>query len=308
MNINKINKKILCLLCMVLVFINALSIHNFSYGADSTPVMDNLENYSYKQRVPSATYDLINQCENESVIKDDSFFYFIYPVRIENGSLVFKRFLINKAYIKNIYFRFSTDSSNGMYYSGLYIYFPKDNCPHVTASGTYGIQRYIGDLINANVLKLPDGTSDILDYLNYCIYDGNDSSYNYNGLVISGYSYFSNDTYTMPYATNFPYEIEGSSVDFYKTDIRPIVRNPEPYLLNSVGSLQMSNYEFFGIMEGSIAPSLVDFDIINTISNEVALHLDMENYIDYVSRYNVNDPFSEFSYNIPLYFVREYTI
>ena len=118
---NNFNKK----LCALLLF-NLFLIFSFcysSYGADSTPVMDNLNDYTYTQIIPEDTYDLINKYESQSNVIDGTFYYFIVPFGFSNGSVSFRTYLIRQGAIKDIYFRFETGSSNGMYVTNLYFYF-----------------------------------------------------------------------------------------------------------------------------------------------------------------------------------------
>ena len=118
---NIFNKK----LCGLLIF-NLFLIFSFccsSYGADSTPDMSNLENYSYKQTIAEATYELINSYESQSNVIDGTFYYFILPTGFSNGAIKYRTFLFNKSILKDFYFRFSTTVSNDMYQTNLLIYF-----------------------------------------------------------------------------------------------------------------------------------------------------------------------------------------
>ena len=288
-------------LCGLLLF-NLFIIFSFcssSYAVDTTPVMENLNDYEYRQTIPESIYSKINEMESREDVIDNTYYYFIVPTSFENGLPVFKTFLINKSFVKDIYFRFKIDNSNGMYYTGLYIYF-NNNAPNLsTGSGIHNVLRswLLRDLRTGGILNYFDDNS----YLDYINITGLDSSFKNYVFTVNSYSYFNDGLYLMPFATNYPYYIKGSSVDFYNTSIVPTVKKQSPYLLNSHSSLQMSNWDTLGILSSLFSfPVDINFKIINTSTSETVVSLKCSDYEKYISRSDIDDPFSPLSYNIPI--------
>ena len=146
-----------------------------------------------------------------------------------------------------------------------------------------------------NFVLFPDG----FDGLWYV--DTNYFDYYKRALSIPCYSYFNEDTFSMPFVTNYPYDIKGSSLDFYSTSINPIVRKSEPHLLNSFSDLQMSSFDVLGILYPNYSFYVdTSFNIINQNTKETVLSIKCNDYKDYVSRSDIEDPFSYLSFNIPL--------